>query len=89
MPVRRALFFFCVFVRASLLDEASCLGVEERVGSGRAQWPRGSGEAADVVIGRELAIGRRGRLLGRVSVLYGRRHCGRGAVETKGLWRGL
>ena len=42
----------------ALLDEASCLGVEEGVGGGRAQWPTGSYETTDVVIGRETVLAR-------------------------------
>jgi len=48
-----------------LLDEASCLGMEEGVGGRRAHGPRGRGEATDVVIGRE-AVSRGGRHRGRV-----------------------
>ena len=39
-----------------LLDEASCLGVEEGVCSWRAQRSAGSLEAADVVVGREVGV---------------------------------
>jgi len=52
-----------------LLDEASCLRVEEGVCGGRAHWAAGSCKTADVVVGRQ-AIGR-GALCGR--------HGGRGA----------
>ncbi len=38
-------------LRESLLDETSCLVVEESVFCARAQWPTGSTETADVVIG--------------------------------------
>lgn len=51
-----------------LLDEASRLGMEERVGGRRAQWPAGSCKTTDVVVGREAISSRRGRLLGRVPV---------------------
>jgi hypothetical protein len=47
-----------------LLDEASRLGVEERVGGRRAQRAAGGHEAADVVVGG-LAIARGARLVGR------------------------
>lgn len=39
-----------------LLDEASCLWVEESVLWSRAQRPAGSGESLDVVVGREVVV---------------------------------
>jgi hypothetical protein len=42
----------------ALLDEASCLGVEEGVGSRRAQWPAGSYETTNVIIGSEAFLSR-------------------------------
>src|SRR5687768_17601251 len=76
-PVRAlALKWICVWPENGLLDEASCLGVEEGVGGRRAQRPRGSGEAADVVIGGEAVA--RGSSLLRLPVGNGGRHCGRG-----------
>ena len=46
-----------------LLDEASCLGVEEGVGGGWTQWPAGSYETTNVVVCRKTAISRCGWLL--------------------------
>ena len=62
----------------ALLDEASCLGVEEGVGSGGAQWPAGSYKATNVVIRGEAFLGgglgwRRGSRVGR----HSGGHCGR------------
>jgi hypothetical protein len=63
-----------------LLDEASCLGVEEGVGGGRAHGPAGSSETTDVVVGRE-AIAGGGRLLGNAPLDWlGGGHCDRGYV---------
>jgi hypothetical protein len=45
-----------------LLDEASCLGVEERVRGGRAHGPAGSSKTADVVVGGEAIAARLGRV---------------------------
>jgi hypothetical protein len=64
-----------------LLDEASCLGVEKSVCGRRAQWPAGSCETTDVVVGRE-AICRGGRLVGSGPVDWSSgRHRGRWSIE--------
>lgn len=66
-----------------LLDEASCLGVEERVGGGGAQWPTGSCETTNVVICRETVLGGRRNLRGGPVGLHGGRHGGRELAVSK------
>lgn len=39
------------------LDEASCLITEEHMLRLRAQWPAGSVESSDVVVGRDVVVG--------------------------------
>ena len=69
-------FFAAWSFSEGLLDEASCLRVEEGVRGRRAQGPRGSGKTLDVVVGREVVAGGSG--LGRGGPVDGRggRHVG-------------
>lgn len=59
-----------------LLDEASCLRVEESVRGRRAQRPRGSSETLNVVVGREVAAGGSGLARGGPIDGRGGRHVG-------------
>ena len=78
-----------------LLDEASCLGVEERVRGRRGQRTAGSLETTDVVVGRQALVGGGACLVGDRPVdRRGGRHRSRYLVsiearetEKKGLMR--